>query len=332
MHALLPKGSTFLVAILFAMLSAPGFAAPPSHANNKDKSDPGDVSDPVEDPVAPASQLRITSHGSGFVTKTGSITVNLLFEGVNGGATVAWTNTQGGSGSATFLGKNAYEAGPIALAVGTNLLSFTGYDKSGAAHVSTLAVTREDTAPVPDPNQPPEISGTPDTHVTAGSSYSFQPEASDPDGDGVGFSITGKPAWASFDTVSGRLSGTPGEAHVGLHANIEIAVSDGLEVVALPLFNVTVEAPPPVTGSATLSWVPPLEREDGSALTNLAGYEIHFGSAAGALDQVIVLENAGLTSYVIENLGAGTWYFGMKAVDAQGLESKLSTVVSKTIS
>lgn len=90
--------------------------------------------------------------------------------------------------------------------------------------------------------------------------------------------------------------------------------------------------PPAVTGSATLSWIPPTENEDGSALTNLAGYRIFYGTSAGNLNQVINLANPGLTRYVIENLSAGTWYFGIRAYSSTGAESAMSAIASKTIS
>ncbi len=40
----------------------------------------------------------------------------------------------------------------------------------------------------------------------------------------------------------------------------------------------------------------------------------------------------GLQTYMIENLGQGTWYFAVRAVTSAGVESALSNIVSKTIS
>ena len=51
--------------------------------------------------------------------------------------------------------------------------------------------------------------------MTVGQAYSFQPAASDPDGDALRFGIANKPTWADFDIVSGRLSGTPTDANAG---------------------------------------------------------------------------------------------------------------------
>jgi hypothetical protein len=45
----------------------------------------------------------------------------------------------------------------------------------------------------------------------------------------------------------------------------------------------------------------------------------------------VKLANPGLTSYVIENLAAGTYYFGVKAYNSAGATSSVSSLVSKTI-
>ena len=51
--------------------------------------------------------------------------------------------------------------------------------------------------------------------------------ANDADNDTLGFTIQNRPSWASFDTATGRLSGTPTSANVGAFNNIVISVSDG---------------------------------------------------------------------------------------------------------
>lgn len=85
------------------------------------------------------------------------------------------------------------------------------------------------------------------------------------------------------------------------------------------------------SGSATVSWVPPLKRTDGSALTNLAGYRIRFGTSPSALNQTLELQSPGLTSYVMTGLAPATWYFGLVAFDVTGATSALSAIVSKKI-
>ncbi len=178
-------------------------------------------------------------------------------------------------------------------------------------------------------NRAPTISGTPTTTATEGQAYSFQPTASDPDGDTLTFSITNRPAWASFNTSNGRLSGTPGAGTVGTYSNIVITVSDGTLTRSLAAFSIEVSQVS--TGSVTLSWQPPTTRTDDSPLNNLAGYRIRYGTTQGNYPNVITVNNPGLTSYVVDNLPAATYYFVMSAFDSAGVESANTNPVSKTI-
>jgi len=116
-------------------------------------------------------------------------------------------------------------------------------------------------------NTAPVISGTPPVSVTVGQSYSFKPTASDANGDTLTFSIQNKPAWATFSSASGQLSGTPQAADVGSYANIVISVSDGKDSAQLAAFSITVEQV--AIGSATLSWTAPTQNVDGTPLTDL---------------------------------------------------------------
>lgn len=85
------------------------------------------------------------------------------------------------------------------------------------------------------------------------------------------------------------------------------------------------------TGSVTLSWVPPTERTDGTALNNLAGYKIHYGRMSGVYDYVIDINTPGIATYLVENLVPGHWYFTLTAYDSEGLESKLSNEAHRKI-
>jgi hypothetical protein len=85
------------------------------------------------------------------------------------------------------------------------------------------------------------------------------------------------------------------------------------------------------TGSALLSWTPPSENENNTQLTDLAGYRVYYGVSSGNYTDSIVINNPGLTSYLIENLASATWYFTMTAVNSGGMESEKSIEVSKTI-
>jgi len=190
-------------------------------------------------------------------------------------------------------------------------------------------------AAVPNLNSAPTISGSPPGAVTAGSAYTFQPTASDADGDSLTFSIANKPAWASFDTSTGRLSGTPSSSQVGTYTAITIAVSDGQDSASLPAFSISVEAstPPPPTGTASLAWDAPTTRPDGSpfSLSEIAGYRIDHGTTSGNLTLLHDLADGSATSYTVTGLTSATHYFAATLYDYSGNESGYSEIVSKTI-
>lgn len=177
--------------------------------------------------------------------------------------------------------------------------------------------------------QPPTISGTPASSVTVGDTYRFQPNASDPNGDTLAYTISNRPSWASFSTTTGVLTGRPTLGNVGTYSNITISVSDGRTTVRLPSFSIRVVQN--TSGTATLSWTPPTQNADGSSLTNLAGYRIYYGTSANSLTQQIEVANPGISTYVVSGLTRGTYYFAVRAYNTAGAESTSSNVASKAI-
>jgi hypothetical protein len=188
---------------------------------------------------------------------------------------------------------------------------------------------QESPAAITDSGAAPSITGTPGSSILADEAYSFTPSASDPNGDRLTFEIQNMPPWASFDPTNGRLTGTPTAAQVGTYSNVTISVSDGRNRVSLPAFSIAVSTA--VSGRATLSWTAPTQRADGSAL-QLGGYRIYYGNSPNLYNRVISVTNAGLTTFVVENLAAGTWHFVIAAVDSSGMESEPSNSATLTIS
>lgn len=181
------------------------------------------------------------------------------------------------------------------------------------------------------------ISGSPSTSTVVGSLYNFIPVSADSDGAAMTFSIKNAPTWASFNSTTGQLTGTPKSTDAGTTSGIVITVVDGVATASLPPFSITVSGTPPVTtpattGSATVSWVAPTQNSDGSPLTNLAGYNIYYGTDSSALTQTIQVTSASALSYVVTGLATGTtWYFAVTSYTASGQESVRSTLSSKTI-
>jgi Putative Ig domain len=135
----------------------------------------------------------------------------------------------------------------------------------GQTSVSLAAFTITVTAvpPAPPTNTPPKITGTPATSVQAGASYSFQPAASDADGNKLTFAIANMPSWATFSATTGQLSGVPATTNVGTYANVTISVSDGTTSASLPAFSIQVTAPPDIP--PTIGGNPPTQAQAGTA-------------------------------------------------------------------
>ena len=151
-------------------------------------------------------------------------------------------------------------------------------------------------------NQAPSIAGTPAASIEVGQSYGFTPTAGDNNGDSLSFSVQNLPDWAGFDPANGTLSGSPAETDIGLWNDIVIAVTDGIETVSLPAFdldvlpdpNAPVNTPPTIGGSPALvvrvgepySFTPVANDADGDTLSfsieNLPAWA-SFDDGTGAL-------------------------------------------------
>jgi hypothetical protein len=180
-------------------------------------------------------------------------------------------------------------------------------------------------------NQPPLISGSAPNEATVGQQWSFQPNISDPDGDGLTVTASNLPGWIRIDERTGWLSGTPSDADVQNWSNITISVNDGSATTNLPVFEISVMAQNAAIGSVTLSWLAPTERVDGSPIGDLYGYRLLYGQGSGDYTQTVAINNPGITRYMIEGLTSGEWFFAIQAVDAGGLISAPSAEARTTI-
>ena len=234
------------------------------------------------------------------------------------------------------------------FAFATALAGCSGDGSSSAtsASATTPAVISSAFNPAPTSTQQPPVAATAQpptalglticgaaaTTAKVGQAYSFQPRATNTESATPTFSVSGAPKWAAFSSTTGRLSGTPTSADVGMTQNIIVQVSNGKSTAALAAFAITVAAAGSSTGSASLTWVAPTQNTDGSVLANLSGYVIHYGSASQTYTSTITITNPGLTRYVVVDLAAGKYFFSMTATATNGAESSPSAEASMTIS
>ena len=261
---------------------------------------------------APVAAVNVGSSYSFTPTASDPDNDNLTFS-ISGKPT--WASFNAGSGRLSGTPGNSGTYSSIQISVS---------DGSANASLAAFSITVNDL-----PNRAPTISGTPAAEVMVDASYSFTPTASDPDNNPLTFFISGKPTWANFDSSTGRLSGTPGAGYVGTWSGIGISVSDGVDSVSLGNFSIEVIAQ--ALGSATLFWTAPTLNEDGSTLTDLAGFKLYYGTATDSMNTIETIDNSSVTTFLVENLHAGTWYFKVTAFDGTGNESADSDLGSKLI-
>lgn len=155
-------------------------------------------------------------------------------------------------------------------------------------------------------NDPPSISGTPSTSAVEGEAYLFTPTAFDPDlqhGQVLAFSVDNLPSWASFDSATGTISGTPVGTDYGNHNAITIQVSDGELTALLPAFNIFVTRAPVVFTSHDF-WGEQAKEHFGQALALFDADENGYSELiVGAPDRAIArngktLKQAGAINFI----------------------------------
>ena len=94
--------------------------------------------------------------------------------------------------------------------------------------------------------------------------------------------------------------------------------------------------PPPTSATTsstvvTLGWVAPTQNSNGTPITDLAGYKIHYGTASQDYTQVVSITNPSLSRYVLDSLASGTYYFAISSYNSQGVESPLSGEITASL-
>lgn len=87
----------------------------------------------------------------------------------------------------------------------------------------------------------------------------------------------------------------------------------------------------PGVGSVALNWAPPTHNEDGSQLTDLAGYKIYWGTTPGSFPNSVTINDPQTTTYVVDNLSPGTYEFVATAFNTSNVESAYSSPATKVV-
>ncbi len=98
------------------------------------------------DNIAPAVAIRLPTTSANYATNTAVLDISGTASDNVGVTEVTWSNSAGGSGSAT--GTTAWSVSGITLAPGSNSITVTGKDASGNKGTAGLSVTFDNKAPV----------------------------------------------------------------------------------------------------------------------------------------------------------------------------------------
>jgi hypothetical protein len=84
---------------------------------------------------------------------------------------------------------------------------------------------------------------------------------------------------------------------------------------------------------ATMSWVAPAEREDGTplALSEISGYRIYYGTKSGVYQGQIYIDDGSATQKQLSGIPSGTYYAVVTTIDTEGRESQYSSEIVVTI-
>jgi hypothetical protein len=144
-------------------------------------------------------------------------------------------------------------------------------------------------------------------------------------------------SWSSTNatscTASGGWSGTLGttgsQATGALTATTAFTIAcTGPGGSATQSVTITVTL---ATETATLTWSAPTTNTNGTPVTDLTGYNIYYGQSSTLTTPSHSVSGATNTTWTTPPLTAGTWYFAVTAVAADGTESSQSPIGTKTI-
>ena len=82
-------------------------------------------------------------------------------------------------------------------------------------------------------------------------------------------------------------------------------------------------------GEVTVSWVAPVQREDGAAISmsEIASYKVYYGRSEGLYARQVAVNDSSRMNVTLSNLEPGAWHIAVTAIDTAGRESAHSQEV-----
>jgi hypothetical protein len=214
-------------------------------------------------------------------------------------ASGSWTGPKGTSGSQSTGALNSAQTYTLTC--------------SGSGGSDTATVTVNGTPPPPPPPEPvlTVVLNAADSVVDAGDSTTLTWSSTDAS------SCQASNGWSGAKAVAGNETLGP------LNANTTYTLTcSGAGGNAVAMITVR------INGTLSLDWEAPTENVDGSPLTDLSGYKIHYGDSSRNYFGSADVNDANATSFAI-TLPSGSYYVAMTARDADDNESAYSNEVLK---
>lgn len=290
-------------------------------------------------PVPPSIGVSPTSLSFSAQQGAGDPSPQTLNISNTGGGTLLWS----ASDNAIWVSPSPFSGtGNGIVTVRATTGSLTAGTYTGSVTISgegvtsrVIPVTFNISAPPPPPPPPPQptISMSPSslgfTATAGGSNPASKTILISNSGSGtLSWNVTDNANWLTA-TQSGSsvvaAINAAGLAAGTYNAAITVTASGATNTPQTVPVTLTVSAaPPPTTGSVTLTW-------NANSESDLAGYKVYRATASGAYGAPIASVSPGATQYVSSGLSVGTYFFIVTAFDQSGNESSPSSEVSKSI-
>jgi hypothetical protein len=115
------------------------------------------------------------------------------------------------------------------------------------------------------------------------------------------------------------------------NASVSATTGTATDTATVSTTTTSTQTAAATTGAFSLFWTAPVSRTDGSplALSEIAGYRVHYGKSQGNYTNHVNINNGSLQSATLTGIPVGTYYVVMSTYDASGIESSYSAPVIK---
>ena len=234
--------------------------------------------------------------------------------------TLSWSSTDADSCTAfsSWSGARSTNGYQVVSPTVTSIYTLTCNSNGGIVSDSVAVTVNQPTAQVPAANLSVSAS-----RIDKGQSATLSWSSTNATG------CTASGAWGGSRNISGIVTVSP----VVTSTYTLTCNGAGGSASASPSVTVTVNQPPPSTQNINLSWIPPVEREDGTPIkmAEIAGYRVYYGSSKGNYTNNVDIADRTTMQATLSNLTTGTYYIVMTTYDMDGRESVFSPVVTKSI-